>query len=324
MWVSAAELWADQTCDRVTSHSANLQLLAGFTRDWGGSVVRGGGHGHGVLLEGGEVGRSYIRCFVFRDRNDGASLTWARLLCLEMRFECASAAPHLKLRHVWKRQKSRLLQFDPSSSDLLSSVCSDLTVVVPLSSQQRALLHCCTSSCDVFGLSHFLEYKTLFFFFCDFPVSICSQQLHEFLAKPVEKFEHTARMKPNTHMHTDTLTFVLNEDIKGAGASGGFWGSFGHWQQHVLWEDNRRWRRTKPASSRAERPQLSATLALSLHVSHTAGDGGPASRPPPRATKGWAPLLSARPRPCQEKEWDRVRERPRRSIKNVLEWERVA
>lgn len=100
-----------------------------------------------------------------------------------------------------------------------SPLCSDLTVVVPLSSQQRALLHCCTSSCDVFGLSHFLEYKTLFFFFCDFPVSICSQQLHEF---------HTTRMKPNTHRHTDTLTFVLNEDIKGAGASGGFWGSFGH------------------------------------------------------------------------------------------------
>lgn len=61
-----------------------------------------------------------------------------------------------------------------------------------------------------------------------FPVSICSQQLHEFLAKPVEKFEHTARMKPSTHRHTDTLTFVLNEDIKVAGASGGFWGSFGH------------------------------------------------------------------------------------------------
>lgn len=125
MWVSAAELWADQTCDRVTSHSANLQLhvlLAGFTCDWGGSVVRGGGHGHGVLLEGGEVGRSYIRRFVFRDRNDGASLTWARLLCLEIRFKCVSAAPHLKLRRVWKRQKSRLLQFDPSSSDLLSSV----------------------------------------------------------------------------------------------------------------------------------------------------------------------------------------------------------
>lgn len=38
-------------------------------------MVRGGGHGHGVLLEGGEVGRSYIRHFVFRDRNDGASLT---------------------------------------------------------------------------------------------------------------------------------------------------------------------------------------------------------------------------------------------------------
>lgn len=26
-------------------------------------MVRGGGHGHGVLLEGGEVGRSYIRRF---------------------------------------------------------------------------------------------------------------------------------------------------------------------------------------------------------------------------------------------------------------------
>lgn len=38
-------------------------------------MVRGGGHGRGVLLEGGEVGRSYIRRFVFRDRNDGASLT---------------------------------------------------------------------------------------------------------------------------------------------------------------------------------------------------------------------------------------------------------
>lgn len=62
---------------------------------------------------------------------------------------------------------------------------------------------------------------------------------------------------------------------------GGRFGQLAPRQQHMLWEDSgRRWR-TKAALSRAERRgdpwQSAAALALSPHVSHTTGDGGPAS-----------------------------------------------
>lgn len=61
-------------------------------------------------------------------------------------------------------------------------------------------------------------------------------------------------------------------------------------QQHMLWEDSgRRWR-TKAALSRAERRgdpwQSAAALALSPHVSHTTGDGGPASTAATEGHKG--------------------------------------
>lgn len=69
---------------------------------------------------------------------------------------------------------------------------------------------------------------------------------------------------------------MVNEDIKGesGSASRGFGGSFlskkadlarsGPWQQHMLWEDSGRQRRTKAARSRAERREAPWQSAAAL------------------------------------------------------------
>lgn len=177
---------------------------------------------------------------------------------------------------------------------------------------------------------------------------------HEFFSPACEvqrqcSYELVICSHPLPLQNTTRPLAMVNEDIKAEceSASRGFagsvfsqkadWARSGPWQQHMLWEDSGRRRHTKAELSRAKRReapwQSAAALALSPHVSHTAGDG---ARPPDRrrgpqkADCGSAvnlqsayPLLSFPSSGGRDRytAWDETMGW-QRSIKKALEWKR--